>query len=79
MNMKTLAENIHVSPSTYRAWEYGRAIQGPEPYLALAKALGISLIELMSGVKGEPLSSGEKLLRCEDYIREVRHDLLSRS
>ncbi len=40
-----MAEELGVSLSTYRAWEYGRKIMG-EPYLKIASILGIGLNEL---------------------------------
>lgn len=51
--MKELAQQVGVPVSTYREWEYGRAIVG-EPYPKLADALRVSLSELLLGeVKGK--------------------------
>ncbi len=44
--MRDLARLINVPETTYREWEYGRAIRG-EPYVKLAKALGVSLEDLL--------------------------------
>ncbi|MBX2988047.1 MAG: helix-turn-helix transcriptional regulator [Bdellovibrionaceae bacterium] len=50
LSTSELAKSLGVSPSTYREWEYGRAIRG-EPYDKLASALGVSLHELVLGEK----------------------------
>ena len=52
MTMKEVAEKIGVPITTYREWEYGRGITG-EPYMRIADALAVSLIELMTGKKPE--------------------------
>lgn len=44
------AKAIGVSPSTYREWEYGRAIRG-EPYAKIALAFDVTLSELLLGEK----------------------------
>jgi len=43
--IKYCAEHLGVSQSTYRDWEYGRAISG-EPYTKIANFFGISLSTL---------------------------------
>jgi transcriptional regulator with XRE-family HTH domain len=43
--MRETAKLIGVPETTYREWEYGRAIRG-EPYLKIARAFGISVEEL---------------------------------
>lgn len=48
--MKQVAQKIEVPVSTYRDWEYGRAIQGA-PYVKIANVFGISLFELLTGEK----------------------------
>lgn len=48
VSAKDVARSIGVAESTYRDWEYGRAIKG-EPYVALAKTFGVTLSELMMG------------------------------
>ena len=45
ISSKKMAEELGVSLSTYRDWEYGRKIMG-EPYLKIASILGVSLNEL---------------------------------
>jgi len=46
LSMRDLARLINVPETTYREWEYGRAIRG-EPYVKLARALGVSLEDLL--------------------------------
>jgi len=48
LTVKALSQKIEVPVSTYREWEYGRAIQGM-PYPRIAEALEVSLYELMTG------------------------------
>lgn len=61
---KEMAENLGVSLSTYRDWEYGRKILG-EPYQKIAEALDIGLNELFGN---EIKSYGE----VKNAIDEVR-------
>lgn len=49
LTMKQAAKLIGVPETTYREWEYGRAIRG-EPYLQIAKAYGVSLEYLLGPV-----------------------------
>ena len=50
--MTEVAARTGVPLTTYREWEYGRAIQG-EPYGAIAKVLEVSLEELLPGKRPE--------------------------
>ncbi|MBC7711938.1 MAG: helix-turn-helix transcriptional regulator [Rhizobacter sp.] len=59
LSVKEVAKLIGVPESTYREWEYGRAIRG-EPYLKLTKALGITLNDLL----------GENKISSDAYERE---------
>ncbi|MGZ5279566.1 MAG: helix-turn-helix transcriptional regulator [Pseudobdellovibrionaceae bacterium] len=45
LSMRETAKRIGVPETTYREWEYGRAIRG-EPYIQIAKVFGITLQEL---------------------------------
>ena len=42
---KSMAEQLEVSVSTYRDWEYGRKITG-EPYVKISEVLNVGLGEL---------------------------------
>lgn len=46
LSAKDIADELGVAESTYRDWEYGRAING-EPYIALARIFKVSLSELL--------------------------------
>jgi transcriptional regulator with XRE-family HTH domain len=70
------AQQLKVSPSTFREWEYGRAIQG-EPYVELASLLDVSLHELLTGRKTHGASSLEELSEIERRLGKVRKSLLS--
>jgi len=64
-----MAKAIGVPASTYREWEYGRAIRG-EPYIKIAEILNISLYELLTGKK--QLSLDEKISQIERLLHELR-------
>lgn len=49
LSSKEVARRIGKPETTYREWEYGRAIQGEKPYVALSKVYGISVYELLGG------------------------------
>ncbi len=69
---KQVAELIGTSASTYRDWEYGKAIQG-EPYTALAEVFEVSLVELMTGKKSTGTSEFLKALsQLEDDVKNLR-------
>ena len=53
LSIKETAALIGVPESTYREWEYGRAIRG-EPYLKIAQAFSISLDDLLGENKSSP-------------------------
>lgn len=69
ISQREAARRIGVSDSTYRAWEYGNAIQG-EPYPQIAKAFGISLDELFGVAKEESVE--EQLERIVTIIQSIR-------
>lgn len=64
-----MAKAIGVPVSTYREWEYGRAIRG-EPYLRIAEVLNVSLYELFTGLT--PASADEKIFQIECLLKEIR-------
>ena len=49
LSVKDVSRGIDVPVTTYREWEYGRTVQGIEPYLKLSAFFEMSLYELMSG------------------------------
>lgn len=60
LTIATCAKKIGVSQSTYREWEYGRAISG-EPYAKIASLLGLSLSELLGRDKAELIIQTEEV------------------
>lgn len=75
-SVKEMAKQIGVSVSTYRDWEYGRTING-EPYINIAKILGVSVETLMGGKTSTPRSIERKLIKCEEAITGLRKELES--
>lgn len=72
LSVKQIAAEIGVAQSTYRDWEYGRAIRG-EPYADLAKVFGVSLSELLAGQLGfDRAEILKKLTQIEQWIRDIR-------
>jgi transcriptional regulator with XRE-family HTH domain len=67
MAMKSVAQAIDVPITTYREWEYGRAIRG-EHLIKLAKFFGISSEELVG-------HESEKSLTTEQRVRRALYDL----
>lgn len=61
LTMREVATRIRVPTSTYRDWEYGKAIQG-EPYEKLAVLFGVSIEKLMTGRKPDESAAVEALL-----------------
>jgi len=70
-----VAEKIGVAESTYRDWEYGRAIKG-EPYTKIAEALGVSLSALLMGEQTkDKLFIIKELEKIESAIESIRTSL----
>lgn len=74
--MKKVAKALEVPESTYREWEYGRAIQG-EPYLEIAALLEVTLHELLSGKKPGRANVLEKIEQIESSLRELKAEVES--
>jgi transcriptional regulator with XRE-family HTH domain len=78
LSVAKIASRLEIAPSTYRAWEYGRAIQGHVNFIKLADALQVPLIELMLGHSSAMPQNPTS--RLDQVIREltlIRMDLLS--
>lgn len=72
LSAKAVAEELGVAESTYRDWEYGRAISG-EPYLALARIFKVSLSELLSSeITPEAVHILERLRKIEKLVTEIK-------
>lgn len=76
LSINEVARRAIVPVSTYREWENGRKIKG-EPYVKIAEALNVTLIELLTGEK--PKSSGllDKIHEIEKLCVGMRKHLLS--
>lgn len=48
LTLREVAHRLNVPVSTYRDWEYGKALRG-EPYEKLCEVFEISLDELLTG------------------------------
>ncbi|MGZ3694567.1 MAG: helix-turn-helix domain-containing protein [Bdellovibrionota bacterium] len=79
LSLKEVGAAIGVPVSTYKEWEYGRAIQG-EPYEKLAECLGVSLGELLTGNGIEARAQSllleiqevsKKLCELENHLRSL--------
>ncbi len=76
LKIKDVANSLKVSTSTYRDWEYGRSIKG-EPYSKLAKILGVSIEELLTGKNSTPARIRKELERCENALANLKKELES--
>mgnify|MGYP001612557527 CR=1 FL=1 len=71
------AHRAKVPLSTYRAWEYGRDVQGAESFVRLAVALEVSLVELLLGKKPGIAEVVSSLEIISAKLDETRKNLLS--
>jgi transcriptional regulator with XRE-family HTH domain len=67
LTIKECAEFLGVSSSTYRDWEYGRAITG-EPYLKIAELFGISILELFGKSPSKSISTLNEIEHIVDEL-----------
>lgn len=65
---------LSVSPSTYREWEYGRAIRG-EPYAKIAQIFHVTLSELLLGEKHSRNRAWDLAEAIEDTFRKLKLEL----
>lgn len=77
LTLKDVADGIGVPLTTYREWEYGRAIR-PKNLVKLSAFFGVSLDEL-NGISSLDLSLEERLSRALNDIAIVREALTKRS
>ena len=75
-SQKQVAERAGVSASTYRDWEYGKAIRG-EPYLDLASALNVSITELFTDQKSIISKVQQDLREIERIVGSIRKTVAS--
>lgn len=70
LSISEVATLIGVPLSTYREWEYGRAIRG-EPYVKIAKVYNITLDELFSVNKPTQDSYGKDLDKILEELSKI--------
>jgi len=71
LTQEELAEKIHVSGKTVSKWETGRGFPDVSLLEPLAKALGISVIELLSGEDIRNRNRSSDMLRGKFYVCPV--------
>jgi transcriptional regulator with XRE-family HTH domain len=74
LSIQEVARQINLPESTYRGWENGVTIQG-EPYRAIARVLGTSLLELMYGERPQLPTLLENLKRVRLALSQVEEQL----
>lgn len=76
LSASQMAKLIDVAPTTYREWEYGRAMKFP-PFLKISRVLAISVTELVTGELVTPGSTARELEDIEARLRELRLKLVA--
>ena len=74
LRIDEIAEFVGVAASTYREWEYGRAIRG-EPYTKLAQVLDISLLELITGESSPKTQSLVEIEKIEHHLKMLKFSI----
>ncbi len=74
LSVEQVAKSVGVATSTYREWEYGRAIRG-EPYLKIAKAFEVSLWEVLTGSQASELRALSELEKINQHLKELKTEL----
>lgn len=74
--MREVAKGIGVPLTTYREWEYGRAVQGKH-LVNLAKFYGISAEALAGQSESEPLSVAQRLKIALDHLSIAHSEMTS--
>lgn len=76
LTIAEISSKTGVPVSTYREWEYGRAIKG-EPYVQLAEILGVSLHELITGITPDSRSALKMIDELEELLSLLKKELWS--
>lgn len=71
LSLKQVAEQLGISASTYRDWEYGKAIQG-EPYMDLAKVLNVGIVELITGKDRQNDDLTKAIQSLETIVSDIK-------
>ena len=75
--IKSFAKKIGVPVSTYREWEYGRLIRGSKSYEVIAKVLGVSLANLLTGISNDKQLIIQKIDKLQIDLAGIKEHLLS--
>ena len=76
MNQTTLADLIGVSSKTISKWETGKGLPDISLLQPLAKALGVSVIELMNGQPVSNRNLSANMLRTKFYVCPICGNVL---
>ena len=74
LSMKEVAQKVGVSVSTYRDWEYGRAIQG-EPYVKLSEVFQVPVTEILTGKRSSAERVAELIAEIERLVGHLKTQL----
>ncbi|MCB9093288.1 MAG: helix-turn-helix transcriptional regulator [Halobacteriovoraceae bacterium] len=74
LTIKQVAEELNISPSTYRDWEQGAKISG-EPYSQLAKLFKVSINYLLNEEKTSSDEIIHKIKRVKIILSEAEEML----
>lgn len=77
LTMKQVAIRLSVPVTTYREWEYGRSIQGTEPYLKLAEVFSVSVLEILGGSKSTESKIWQEVESLEKNLAALKMELRS--
>jgi transcriptional regulator with XRE-family HTH domain len=66
-----VARRLGIPDTTYREWEYGRAIQG-EPYQKLAEIFDIRVLELLIGPQADREQLVKDVEQAEGILRKLK-------
>jgi transcriptional regulator with XRE-family HTH domain len=75
LKVRDVASQVGVAESTYRDWENGRKIQG-EPYIKIARALNMSVLELLRIESPNTSDILLSLVEIEKHIKFLRRHVI---
>lgn len=75
-SMREAAKRIGIPETTYREWEYGRAIQG-EPYTKIAQVYDIRLNDLFGVTNHHENSLEQNLERLISDLHRIKDQVIS--
>lgn len=76
-SVREIAGQLGVPETTYREWEYGRAIQGEGPYQKLSELLSISIFELITGKRPNKRKILKEIQLLEKQVEAVKKEVMS--